>query len=170
MTTYQASRVGYVAGDRPTTYTPEQIRENRAQWLAALRSGTYSQTKGYLRTDEGYCCLGVACDVAGIPSERLSTAAWNFGRYGMDQVLPEEGEEWLGVNTANPQLDIPFDLIEQGPRFPDEDFVAGGVGTTLAELNDGGLTFAQIADMIDYFGFLPSEDLLADDALLAGAL
>jgi hypothetical protein len=31
----------------------------KEKWVAALRSGEYKQTKGYLRNKKGYCCLGV---------------------------------------------------------------------------------------------------------------
>lgn len=32
-------------------------------WVAALRSGTYKQGTGYLRSKDGFCCWGVACDL-----------------------------------------------------------------------------------------------------------
>jgi hypothetical protein len=32
-------------------------------WLDALRSGKYYQGEGRLRSENKYCCLGVACDV-----------------------------------------------------------------------------------------------------------
>jgi hypothetical protein len=35
----------------------------KATWVAALRSGEYSQTQGSLRYYAGYCCLGVLCEV-----------------------------------------------------------------------------------------------------------
>src|SRR6185503_6538411 len=35
------------------------------QWIAALRSGTYNQSTGYLKGPAGYCCLGVACELYG---------------------------------------------------------------------------------------------------------
>lgn len=140
-------------------FTRDEILAHRQEWLAALRSGTYSQTKGYLRTDEGYCCLGVACDVAGIPSERLSTTAWNFGRYRMDQVLPEEGEEWLGVNTANPDIDFPAHGY-RNERL--NETVYGAV--SLAGLNDSGWTFEEIADAIEEFGFVAGDDRLQREA------
>ena len=35
----------------------------KKKWVKALRSGQYQQTHGQLRTEEGYCCLGVLCDV-----------------------------------------------------------------------------------------------------------
>ena len=36
----------------------------KAKWIAALRSGKYQQSWGALRGYDGYCCLGVLCDVA----------------------------------------------------------------------------------------------------------
>jgi hypothetical protein len=37
--------------------------EIKQKWVAALRSGNYKQTKVCLHNKEGYCCLGVLCDV-----------------------------------------------------------------------------------------------------------
>jgi len=39
--------------------------ELKKEWVAALRSGTYPQTKHALAKGGGYCCLGVLCVVAG---------------------------------------------------------------------------------------------------------
>ena len=36
------------------------------KWVAALRSGKYTQGKGYLNNRGQLCCIGVLCDVAGI--------------------------------------------------------------------------------------------------------
>ena len=45
-------------------WTWEEQEMHRKLWFAALRSGTYNQTRGSLRTSTGFCCLGVGCDVA----------------------------------------------------------------------------------------------------------
>ncbi len=52
-------------------------QEFKKKWVDALRSGEYQQGKGYLmyrggsnKKDE-YCCLGVACVIAGIEPEKL---------------------------------------------------------------------------------------------------
>lgn len=45
--------------------TKEQIKNNR-KWIKALRSGRYEQGISRLRTDDSYCCLGVACDISGL--------------------------------------------------------------------------------------------------------
>jgi hypothetical protein len=42
---------------------PKLNPEFKAKWLEALRSGKYKQTTGVLRSAEGFCCLGVACDL-----------------------------------------------------------------------------------------------------------
>lgn len=33
------------------------------KWVEALRSGEYKQGRGRFQSNEGYCCLGVACKV-----------------------------------------------------------------------------------------------------------
>jgi hypothetical protein len=42
------------------TLSREQIVE---EWIKALQIGDYNQGKGLLRSDNGFCCLGVLCDV-----------------------------------------------------------------------------------------------------------
>ena len=37
----------------------------KARWIAALRSGEFKQAFGELQKNDGYCCLGVLCKVAG---------------------------------------------------------------------------------------------------------
>jgi hypothetical protein len=56
----------------------------RAKWVAALRSGDYKQVEGRLLDKGRYCCLGVACRVAGlsdadIKADVLETQIDNFG-------------------------------------------------------------------------------------------
>ena len=38
-------------------------QELKDKWLEALRSGEYSQTTETLKDENGFCCLGVLCDV-----------------------------------------------------------------------------------------------------------
>lgn len=47
------------------TLTLEQMKANRKAWVEELRSGKHQQTTGALVDYAGYCCLGVACLVAG---------------------------------------------------------------------------------------------------------
>lgn len=45
----------------------------KKKWVAALRSGKYNQGASllYNSNNNGYCCLGVACAILGIPDESL---------------------------------------------------------------------------------------------------
>ena len=76
------------------------IKENRAKWVAALRSGDYKQGLGRLRHGDEFCCLGVACDVIGDgewvfrPAERRYYLLDGFSYEG---ALPLALQEALGI-------------------------------------------------------------------------
>lgn len=127
--------------------------ENMRILTAALRSGDYTQTTGRLGeiTPEGVanCCLGVAARLAGCVKsvQRLS----NGGAICYDNkktVAPERAQRWMGTDVGNPPVD--WVLRHSHPQEPDLPFWVDV--STLADLNDGGFTFDQIADIIDYFG------------------
>lgn len=102
-------------------------------WVEALRSGDYEQGKGKLRTlDSKFCCLGVLCDLAveaGVIPAPTSVGHMGFLYGNRLAVLPEEVQQWAGL------------------RSPSGDHSAGDEG--LVEDNDGGLTFLQIAALIE---------------------
>ena len=104
--------------------------ELKAKWATALRSDKYQQCTGVLRAEgkngaASYCCLGVLCDVFGV--------------------------RW--------QDNLPY--LKDGRRLDDEDGallgsymlrVAGfnnDVQSDLAEMNDNGSRFPEIADYIE---------------------
>lgn len=112
-------------------------KEFKAKWLKALRSREYKQAVGRLRTDSGYCCLGVACDIS------------NLGMW-----LKGEGEFIYITLSNNNGLHLPPEVqkamgIKNGIPFIDFQDTAGRV--FLSDLNDDGFTFEQIADIIEYF-------------------
>lgn len=37
----------------------------KQKWLKALRSGKFNQKQGLLKIGNGFCCLGVLCEVTG---------------------------------------------------------------------------------------------------------
>lgn len=94
-------------------------------WVDALRSGKYRQTEGGLRDAQGYCCLGVLCDLArkdGGPSWRVNI--FGLREYmGSDALLPSPVAEFVGL-TESQQVQI-------------------------SKRNDSGETFRQIADYIE---------------------
>lgn len=58
----------------------------KAKWIEALRSGEYEQASGQLRLDGAYCCLGVLCEVAGIPINESGDGVGNGFRYDYDPI------------------------------------------------------------------------------------
>lgn len=67
-------------------------RTQRDQWVAALRSGRYTQTTGYLYKSEGgdpgFCCLGVLCD-----SQRPLDGAWMQNASGAKAYVLPSGDK-----------------------------------------------------------------------------
>lgn len=114
------------------------------KWVAALRSGKYSQTIGRLRadtSDEGeaetsYCCLGVLCD---LHSKETGAGEWSGldyrckGGHGFE-IPPDEVVSWAGVKSPNPEVPIRL----------------GYRPLTIAELNDAReWSFGRLADLIE---------------------
>lgn len=101
-------------------------KEVKTKWIEALRSGNYQQAKGYLRCGDKFCCLGVLSDIHAKEFE----LKWEGDTYGGEKkVLPTIVFKWAEVKDPNPEI-------------PSERAGLGG-------LNDGGRTFAEIADMIE---------------------
>jgi hypothetical protein len=141
----------------------QQVKE---KWVAALRSGRYEQAHGKLRAawgeKEGYCCLGVLCEVAieeglevrtmtytedvwaeGVNHEGVVTrySTENWGTVPQDPVwegayLPLGVMQWAGLSEPDPTV------RGMNVDYPDDE-------NTLAGLNDSGLSFERIADIIE---------------------
>lgn len=100
--------------------------ELKAKWVEALRSGKYKQGTGRLlragRDGYKHCCLGVLCEVAG----------YQRG----------EGDVYLDKQSIplTYSLDDHTDLILG---------ITPSVESFLIRMNDGGLTFAEIANHIE---------------------
>lgn len=106
------------------------------KWLAALRSGEYQQTRGGLRDNVGYCCLGVLCDLHAKEAGKdwIAPVYGRYYKYGEQEAyLPYTVMEWAGFNcmvSCNPQIQH-------------------GKDTSLSSLNDRGIPFTEIADVIE---------------------
>lgn len=143
--------------------------EAMAEWIEALRSGHFKQTRQILITidrnteEMSYCCLGVLCEVAVQKKVtnrwRSSTNAISFGpslpEGGRDEaaaqcaVLPVDVMEWAGVRASTVLLSR-VKQIDHGVRG--ECYNMNEIYAT--ELNDGvKMTFAQIADIAEYHFF-----------------
>lgn len=124
--------------------------EVKQKWIDALRSGKYEQGSGKLRTPNGYCCLGVLCDLYA----QEHNTQWEFRGYDenanphpMDYwyfedrnyYLPESVMDWAGLKTHNPLVRVDVeDNDEDNGYFQDE----------IANVNDLGYTFMDLSKII----------------------
>lgn len=109
--------------------------EIKQRWIEALRSGRYAQSQEKLRTSQGYCCLGVLCDLYIQDHEDTQWEKLDE-RYLIDKhgkYLPDKVIEWSGVNSSSPYS--PSENTNERVFF--------------ADLNDKGYTFDQIAQIIE---------------------
>jgi hypothetical protein len=131
--------------------------------VAALRSGKYKQAKGTLREkdgDEGYCCLGVTCDI--FPAGRWTDEwAYEFAGTWSTGVLPTAIGDVLDMDTCGRLTREAVDYaFEQCPdELSDKDRQSV---TQLTHLNDAGVPFSVIADIIEKFGLPPRRTYHAD--------
>lgn len=100
----------------------------KKEWVDALRSGKYKQTRGKLKSRAGgFCCLGVLCEVMGIkPVWRSEDKSPVHGEYLYDS------EEC--ILTHNLRLRAGISPHEEG---------------ALIDLNDNGKKFPEIANWIE---------------------
>lgn len=107
-----------------------KVRKNTIlKWTKALRSGKYKQTFSALQDENGFCCLGVACDIF-IPKKEkiINDEGLLAGAFPSDQKVPA----WL--------KDINNDFLKV---TEDNDYL-------LSDINDTGrYSFDEIADLIE---------------------
>ena len=107
--------------------TPEEIR---AAWIAALRSGEYTQARMVLFNGKGYCCLGVLCSVVGlVPEKNENRALYQYTFEGQIGTLPQIVQEAVRLRTS------------------DGTYKAGNANLT--SMNDSGASFEKIADLLE---------------------
>lgn len=137
----------------------KQVRENRAKWVAALRSGEYKQGKGKLRTrGNTYCCLGVACAIGVVgagkwvktaPIEDHSPPAYPWIFVVDDpEPDPDEFDEFVWSRSLTAELHgEQLDRLGLSPHQQE----------TLILMNDGqaGSKRASFSEIADYIESLP---------------
>jgi len=114
----------------------------KQKWLDALRSGEYKQTTENLQDINGFCCLGVLCD---LHSKERGTS-WvkqidNYELYGEAQTLPLSVQEWAGLDNDVGGV-VDFDYEVDGVMYVKSE--------SLPEINDTwNKDFKEIADLIE---------------------
>lgn len=112
-------------------------------WVEELRSGKYKQGGDFLCKDDHYCCLGVLCEIYNrevIPTD-FKTVKHSVDKeadivyYGhSSDVLPYNVQEWAGMVS---DIGSYYDHTTSWQY-------------SLSELNDGGHSFNELADIIEH--------------------
>lgn len=113
----------------------------KQEWLAALRSGNYTQGTGYLRLGAiwrkdrkvAHCCLGVLCELA---------AKHGLGKWGTEADPDGEGLENDFYFLSHSDTMPPDSLLQRIGLHEDH-------ANALAKMNDEGQTFTKIANYIE---------------------
>ena len=139
-----------------TEYSKEEQKGHRVALVSALRSGKYKQGTSALRYHDSYCCLGVACDLAGVEWKGTTTPNFFYEEEiaGPTSFLTNsEGKTPFIINLSPKVIDY-YGFTNASGEFSDEISLDGVLREneehSLIELNDGrGFTFDQIADFIE---------------------
>ncbi len=124
--------------------------EIKKKWIKALESDKYKQGYRALKKDEGFCCLGVLCD---LHREETKSSDWKSLELRNLQYeylferghLPKAVMEWAGLDSSNP---IVF-AKDHKCMMPANDFRNDGIiERPISEFNDNGYTFKDIAKII----------------------
>lgn len=99
----------------------EKIKQ---QWIAALRSGKYEQGQSKLKSGNKFCCLGVLCDISPYRSEIEGLV-----------LLSQNVQDWA-------ELDSSCGFMKELVSFNNSRC------SKLSDLNDKGMPFSEIADVI----------------------
>ena len=142
----------------------------KQKWIDALRSGKYEQGSEKLRGYEGYCCLGVLCDLYA----QEKNQEWEFKGYSEDseeespdimdywyfdgesEFLPDSVREWAGMAVKNPQVRVDVSPEDASANSSTYTISSPGDGEDkwfyndeIANLNDLGYSFEKLSELIE---------------------
>lgn len=135
--------------------------EFKRRWIADLRSDKYVQIDEKLGDcSNGRCCLGVAADVAMdmglVPNltvsldEEQDTRFYRFDDGHESSTLPTPVSEALKIGGDDVLLKVEKDSLPDHVKLSPYDEMCDRPGMYYASaLNDAGMTFAEIADLIE---------------------
>jgi hypothetical protein len=113
-------------------------------WLAALRSGKYKQAKGTLQNENGYCCLGVACEIL-IPEDKQEKSFMDKYLIGKMPISQTNSPLWLrNLNyDFSKRANVELTQLNDGANLEYVD--AYDIETSETQT----LTFEEIADVLE---------------------
>jgi hypothetical protein len=136
-------------------------------WVRDLRTTNTLQGREFLsmiRDGKFYdCCMGRLCKLAiaskiDIKVEKVQGTGYQLIRFEDDlSFLPDKVKAWANLRDVSGYISLPKCFDEGGVintmlwNWHNVDPVNRPVGFSLDQGNDDGLTFPQIADLIEYF-------------------
>ncbi len=113
----------------------------QTKWLEALESGNYKQGRGCLNGPNGFCCLGVLCEVMGLEHEPIA---------GVDGPMAHYKYEGSHSGGYVPLAAVPATGLNGSAGSFKQAVLHGGLAwDCLTSLNDTvGLSFPEIAAYI----------------------
>lgn len=127
-----------------------QLSPIQEKWIAALEGGYFKQnTGGHLYDNQCYCCLGVATYLVDPDHTSLANDGWEREDWTDMELVANDPEWFNGLvdgSVASPDIAVALQLHGTDGKFR---FAARCKGRhSLAELNDAGESFADIAAFI----------------------
>jgi len=117
-----------------------------ADWVNALRSGDYEQGQDYLCRDGKFCCLGVLCEIQGLPKQNVEGDIYfvfdNMNSYATKRAVQQSVIPRAAQATILEDLNL-TQVVE------DEVGDKLSLHTRLICMNDEGRSFNEIADFIE---------------------
>lgn len=115
------------------------LTEKQKKWIEALRSGKYKQGRGFLKKDNCFCCLGVACEIF---KEELNLEVTDDEYDCSNDYLPLKVVKFLNlVSDSGANVDPNIDM-------------------TLVMLNDDmGMSFEEIANELETGAYFRTEEM-----------
>lgn len=109
-------------------------RKVKETWIKALKSGEFKQGKGYLESDGKYCALGILSLLSLVEGQCTYNQVDGLGRFDNKRyTLSYNTLTWAGMDLEDFKADVLFE----------------GESTSIADLNDRGLSFQKLAQIIE---------------------
>jgi hypothetical protein len=130
-------------------------KEFAERWVADLRDPNNKQCTSVLHDGVGYCCLGRAVVIGGfkLVPRRVEVEGDDIETRKDEFVLDgTQDDEGIGGEYEALEARTMETLGFSGPQGEPKDgtlTIAGRIFKSLAEANDEGITFAQIADWVE---------------------
>jgi hypothetical protein len=129
---------------------PADKKDMWLKWIQALRSGNYAQIHSRLRTSEGFCCLGVICNL--VVADNLASWEEMNDPPGRFQLKHSDGDSntWELPNAVSQSYGLTHSAgfsVQLNPRLEGS---VEPIYQTLAQLNDNySATFEEIATILE---------------------